>query len=64
MNWARVCPGNNQSGGRRRPGRHRQGNPHLRSALMEAAPGALRAGRRQPNFFSARYHRLVVRRGS
>jgi transposase len=62
--WARVCPGNNQSGGRRRQAATGQGNPYLRTALIDAALGAVRAGRRQPNFFSARYHRLVVRRGS
>ena len=61
--WARVCPGNNQSGGKRRQASTGSGNPYLRTALIEASLGAVRAGRRQPNFFSSRYHRLVVRRG-
>ena len=61
--WARVCPGNNQSGGKRRQAGTGSGNPYLRTALIEAALGAVKAGRRQPNFFSSRYHRLVVRRG-
>jgi len=61
--WARVCPGNNESAGKRHHSTTGAGNPFLRTALIEAALGAVRAGRRQPNFFSSRYHRLVVRRG-
>lgn len=62
--WARVCPGNKQSGGRRHNATTGQGNPWLRSALIEAALGAVRAGRAKPNFFSARYARLAAHRGS
>jgi len=62
--WARVCPGNNQSGGKRHNASTGQGNPWLRSALIEAALGAARAGRTRPNFFSARYSRLAAHRGS
>ena len=32
--------------------------------MIEAALGAVRAGRSHPNFFSARYRRLAARRGS
>jgi transposase len=62
--WARVCPGNNESGGKRHPTSTGQGNPWLRTALVEAALGAVRAGRAHPTFFAARYARLVARRGS
>jgi hypothetical protein len=62
--WARVCPGNDQSGGKRRSASTGAGNPWLRSALVEVALASVRAGRSKPNFFSARYHRLSVRRGS
>ena len=62
--WARVCPGNDQSGGKRRSAGTGAGNPWLRSALVEVALASVRAGRSKPNFFSARYHRLAIRRGS
>lgn len=61
--WARVCPGNNESGGKRHYASTGDGNPFLRTALIEAALGAARAGRSKPNFFSARYQRLAARRG-
>ena len=61
--WAKLCPGNKESAGKRRYASTGSGNPYLRSALIEAALGAVRAGRTKPNFFSARYHRLAARRG-
>jgi transposase len=35
--WAGMCPGNHESGGKRRSGRARKGNRALRAALCEAA---------------------------
>lgn len=35
--WAGMCPGNNETAGKRHSGRMRKGNPWLRSALFEAA---------------------------
>ena len=61
--WAKVCPGNNESAGKRHYASTGGGNPYLRTALVEAALGAVRSGRTQPNFFSARYQRLAARRG-
>jgi transposase len=40
--WAKVCPGNNESGGKRRSGATGRGNPWLRSTLVEAARAAAR----------------------
>ena len=40
--WAGVCPGNNESAGKRRSGRARAGNPTLRATLAECAHGAAR----------------------
>jgi len=40
--WAGLCPGNNESAGKRRDGRIRGGNPFLRSILVEAALSAVR----------------------
>lgn len=61
--WARVCPGSNQSGGKRFNATTGAGNQWLRSALIEVALASVRAGRAKPNFFSARYKRLAARRG-
>lgn len=41
--WAGVCPGNNESAGKRRTGRTRKGNRWLRAALCQAAWAASRA---------------------
>ena len=59
--WARVCPGNNESGGKRRTTSTGRGNPWLRSALVEAAWAAART---RGTYLSAQYHRLAARRGA
>jgi transposase len=38
--WAGMCPGNNESAGKRLSGRTRKGRPWLRTALVEAAHAA------------------------
>lgn len=58
--WAAMCPGNNQSGNKRRSGKTGKGNVWLRRALIEAAHGAART---KKSYFSALYHRLAGRRG-
>lgn len=58
--WAGVAPGQNESAGKRRSGRTRPGNPHLRAGLTQAAHAA--ASKRN-NYLAAQYHRLAVRRG-
>lgn len=58
--WAGVCPGNNESGGKRYSGKTRKGSPWLRAALIEAAHGAARS---KGTYLSAQFHRLVARRG-
>ena len=40
--WAKVCPGNHESAGKRLSGRTGKGNPWLRTALVEAAWAAAR----------------------
>lgn len=40
--WAGMCPGNNESAGKRGSGRTRKGNKFLRSILVEAAHAASR----------------------
>jgi len=58
--WAGVCPGNNESAGKRKPTGARKGNPHLKTALCNAAIGA---SRKRDSFFKAKYHKLKSRRG-
>jgi transposase len=57
--WAGLAPGNNESAGRRRKGRHRKGNTHVQSILIEAALAASRTRTR----IGARFHRLHRRFG-
>jgi transposase len=59
--WAGMCPGNDESGGKRRSGKTRKGNPWLRSALVEAARAA---GRSKGTALGAPYQRLASRRGA
>lgn len=58
--WAGMCPGNNESGGKRRSGKTRRGSPWLRRALVEAAHGAART---KQKYFQTLYRRLAARRG-
>lgn len=58
--WAGVCPGNNESAGKRKSGRIRKGSPWLKEALVEAAHAASRA---KGTYFYALFHRLAARRG-
>jgi len=58
--WAGVCPGNNNSAGKRRQGRVRQGNPMLKTALVEAASGAART---RGSYLKDKFYRLKARRG-
>lgn len=59
--WARVCPGNNESAGKRQYASIGGGNRWLRSALLEAAWTVSHS--RKPTFFTARYRRIATRRG-
>ena len=57
--WAGMCPGNNESAGKRLSGRTRKGSPWLRSALVEAAHAAIHC---KDSYLSAQYQRLAIRR--
>jgi transposase len=59
--WAGVCPGNNESAGKRRSGRSRQGSKWLRGTLIEAARAAART---RDTYLNAQYHRVRARRGA
>jgi hypothetical protein len=58
--WAGMCPGNDQSAGRRRSGKTRKGSKWLDWALEEAAMAAIRT---KDVYLAAQYARLRPRRG-
>jgi transposase len=58
--WAGQCPGNDQSAGKRRSGKTRDGSKWLDFALEEAAMAAIRVKATYP---AAQYQRLKPRRG-
>jgi transposase len=60
VSWAAVCPGTNQSGGRRRSGKSRYGNRWLRKALTDAARAAART---KNTYLASHYWQTRGRRG-
>jgi transposase len=58
--WAGMCPGNEESAGKRIRQRTTKGNSWLRSALTEAAWAASRT---KDSYLGAVYRRLAARRG-
>jgi transposase len=58
--WAGICPGNNESAGKRKSGKTRKGSDILKSTLIECAKVA---GHLKDTYFSAQYSRIAARRG-
>jgi transposase len=58
--WARLCPGNHESGGKRLATTTGKGATWLRATLQEAAWAAVKTKR---SYYRALYHRLKARRG-
>lgn len=58
--WAGVCPGNNESAGKRKSGKTTKGNIHLRAALIQAAWAATHT---KQTYLAAQYRRLVKPKG-
>ena len=58
--WAGVCPGNDESAGKRRSGQATRGNRWLRQAVVQSAWAAARS---KDTYLSAHYRRLAARRG-
>jgi transposase len=58
--WAGLCPGNNESAGKRRGGKTTKGSQWLRTALVQVAWAASRA---KGTVFQATYGRWVKRMG-
>jgi transposase len=58
--WAGMCPGNNESAGKRRSGRVRQGDRWLRAALVQSGWALSRS---KGTYLGAQYRRIARRRG-
>lgn len=57
--WAGMCPGNNESAGKRKSGRSRKASVHVRTLLCEIANAAIKTNSQ----FKGYYRSLVIRRG-
>lgn len=57
--WVGICPGNNESAGKRKSGRVRKGNPYVRRLLCEFAHAASRT----TSVFKSKFQALIIRRG-
>lgn len=58
--WATLCPGHDESAGKRRSGRTRKGNKWLRRTMSEAAWAASHT---KNTYFAAQFRRIAARRG-
>jgi transposase len=58
--WATLCPGNNESAGKKKSGRTRRGNNYLKTTLLQAAWAASRT---KNTYFQAKYRALAARKG-
>lgn len=60
ISWATLCPGNDESAGKRRSSKLRKGAKWLKSTLVQAAWAAIKT---KDSYFRAKFHRLKARRG-
>ena len=58
--WAGVCPGQNDSAGKRKSGKTRKGNSTLKKTLVQCANSASRA---KDSYLSAQHKRIAAHRG-
>ncbi len=58
--WAGMCPGQNESAGKRKGARLRKGAPWLKTMLVQCAWAAKRA---KNSYYRAQFYRLQARRG-
>ena len=56
--WAGMCPGSNESAGKRRSGKTTKGSPYLRAALVQAAWAASCT---KQTYLTSQYHSLYKR---
>jgi transposase len=58
--WAGLCPGQNESAGKRKPSRLRRGAPWLKTMLVQCAWAAKR---KKDSYYKAQFYRLRARCG-
>ena len=58
--WAGLCPGNNESAGKRRSGKTTKGNKLLKTTLVVCAHSAVKV---KSSYFYAQFQRISARRG-
>lgn len=59
--WAGLCPGNNESAGKRKSGRTAVRNHPFKTILVEVAWAAVK---KKGSYYRAKYYRLKARRGA
>lgn len=60
VSWAGLCPGQNESAGKRKTARLRKGAPWLKTTLVQCAWAAKR---KKNSYYMAQFYRLQSRRG-
>ena len=58
--WATICPGSNESGGKRHSGKTRKGNKWLKATLVQCAQAA---GHTHDTYLGAQFRRFAARKG-
>jgi transposase len=61
VSWARLCPRNDESAGKRQSTRVRAGSRWLKPALVQVVLGAVK--KKPHNYLRAQYYRIKTRRG-
>jgi transposase len=61
--WAGLCPGNNESAGKKRAGKVRKGNVVLKTTLVNAAIAGSGSRGHKGTFLAEKFRRLAARRG-
>lgn len=61
VSWAGLCPGNNESAGKRKSGKSPVRKHHLKTILIEVAWAAIK---KKKSYFKDKYYRLKARRGA
>src|SRR5208282_5524725 len=59
--WAGLCPGQNESAGKRKSSKWRKGAPWLKTTLVQCA---VSASNKKDSYFRAQFQRLKSRRGA
>jgi transposase len=61
VSWSGLCPGNNETAGKRKSGRSPVRKHHLKTIMIEVAWAAVR---KKGSYFKDKYYRLKARRGA